>query len=282
MARVALVLGGGGMKGLAHVGAWKALEEGGVEVVGIAGTSIGALIGAAGAGGLGWRELAPRALALVRSDIIAMNRWVVMPMGIRQPALFVGDRFREYVRRTLPVHRFEELRIPLAVNAVDLETGREEWFGAGGRMDVSIPDAVSASAALPLFFPPVELGGRYYVDGGVSETLPLSAVSGAAVDAVVAVDVAAGGTKDPRDTLAKGLVAVHHRVYDIMAYTRKVAELEGWSGPPLVYVRPSLDGYSTFDFERVQYFLEEGYRATRRALRSWAAASVPEVPEIPA
>jgi len=277
MARVALVLGGGGMKGLAHVGAWKAREEGGVEVVGIVGTSIGALVGAALAGGLGWRELAPRALGLARSDIIAMNRWVVMPMGIRQPALFAGERFREYVRRTLPVHRFEDLRIPLTVNAVDLETGRVEWFGAGGRLDVTVPDAVSASAAMPVFFPPVELGGRYYVDGGVSETLPLSAVSEAAVDAVVAVDVAAGGEKDPRDTLSKGMVAVHHRVYDIMAYARKVAQLEAWNGPPLIYVRPALDGYSTFDFERVQYFLEEGYRATRRALRSWSTASVPEI-----
>jgi hypothetical protein len=87
--------------------------------------------------------------------------------------------------------------------------------------------------------------------------------------------------KDSKDTVAKVLVAIHHRVTDIMSYARKRALLDEWSGPPLLYVRPRLDGYSTFDFERTGYFLEEGYRAMREALGRleglpWPASRVRE------
>src|SRR6185436_4796008 len=72
--RVWAVLGGGGLKGLAHVGAWQAIEEAGLQISGIVGTSIGALIGALVAGGMGWKELVPLAFALKKHDIVRINR----------------------------------------------------------------------------------------------------------------------------------------------------------------------------------------------------------------
>lgn len=266
MSRVIVVLGGGGAKGMAHIGAWRAIQEAGLAIAEIVGTSIGGLVGACLAGGDGWEALAPRARALDKQDIVTVNRWALLFNGIRQSAVFRGDTFQSYIRASLPVATFEELRIPVAMNAVDLETGVTEWFGAGGREDVSLADAVYATCALPVFYPPADIGGRLFVDGGVLDTLPVARAAERGADLIVAVDVSAGAVKDSQDTISKGMIAVQHRVFDIMAYSRKRALLDGWSGPPLVYVRPALDGVSTFDFTRTSHFLEEGYRATREAL----------------
>jgi NTE family protein len=266
MKRVLLVLGGGGVKGMAHVGAWKAVQESGLQVTEIVGTSIGALVGACIAGGEGWETLAPRAVGLNKQDIVTLNRWALLFNGIRQPSVFRGDTFQDYIRSTLPVETFDQLRLPLSMNAVDLETGAAEWFGAGGVTDVPLADAVYASCALPVFYPPLEIRGRFFVDGGVSDALPIQRAADRGAELIIAVDVGAGAVKDSKDTISKGMIAVHHRVFDVMAYARKKAMLESWSGPELVYVRPELDGMSTFDFTRTSYFLEEGYRATRAAL----------------
>ncbi|MGH7476784.1 MAG: patatin-like phospholipase family protein [Longimicrobiales bacterium] len=266
MERVVLVLGGGGVKGLAHVGAWKAVREAGVPVTEVVGTSIGALVGACVAGGREAAELWQQGLALRRPDIVALNRWALLLNGIRQPSVFRAEPFEAYIERVLPVARFEELELPLSLNATDLETGDEVWFGAGGRTDATVAEAVYASAALPLFYPPALIGGRHYVDGGVTDALAIERAAQRGAERIIAIDVGAGGVKDALDTVGKGLVAVHHRVYDIMNYARKRARVDAWSGPPLTLVRPRLDGYSTFDFGNARLFMEEGYRATREAL----------------
>jgi NTE family protein len=181
--------------------------------------------------------------------------------------VFRPDAFRDYLEQTLPVERFEQLGMPLSINAVHLETGRVDWFGVDGRTDVTLAQAVYASCALPLFYPPAEIYGETYVDGGVRDALPIQRAADRGADLIIAIDASAGEVKDSKDTVSKGLVAIHHRVMDIMVYTRKRDRLLSWTGPDLLYVRPRLDGYSTFDFDRLDYFLEEGYRAAREALR---------------
>lgn len=266
--RIALVLGGGGVKGLAHAGAWQAIEESGVEVTEVIGTSIGALVGALIASGWSAEQLAVRARALKRQDIVTMNRWAFLLNGISEPSVFRAEAFREYLDGLLPVKRFQELSMPLCINAVHLETGRMDWFGDGGRLDATLADAIYASCALPLFYPPAEIEGELYVDGGVRDALPVLHAKERGADLILAVDVSSGAVKDSKDTVAKGMVAIHHRVFDIMAYNRKMQILDSWEGPELVYIRPRLDEYSTFDFTRTSYFLEEGYRAAQRALET--------------
>ncbi len=268
--RVILVLGGGGVKGVAHAGAWRALVESGVEVAEIVGTSIGALVGASIAGGSSPDELAAQARALEKSDIVDINRWALLPMGIRQVSVFRGEALRGYIERVLPVERWSDLAIPLTVNTVDLETGQTVWFGAGGRQDVPLAEAVYASAALPVFYPPAEVNGMRLVDGGVMDTAPITKAADRGADRIIAVHASAGREKDSRDTVDKGMVAIHHRVLDIMAYARREVVEDSWLGPPVVKVEPEVSRYSTFDFDAVDYFLEEGYRAMREALRrSW-------------
>jgi len=270
MERVVIVLGGGGVKGLAHIGAWQALEESDLEVSGIVGTSIGALVGACLAGGMGWRDLVPLAMGLRRRDIVSLNGRALLLNGIRQSSLFHGHRLLELIRRLLPVEDYSGLEIPFAMNAVDLGSGQVEWFGTGGRTDHPLAEAIYASCALPLFYPPAELGGRYYVDGGVLDTLPLYYAKVLGADRVIAIDVAAGADSiDGSEPISQGLIGVHSRVFEIMAHLRRHTQIEDWDGPPLLYIRPELDGISAFDFSRSQYLLEEGYRATRRALAGW-------------
>lgn len=262
---VALVLGGGGMKGLAHVGAWRAVLEHGIRVSSVFGTSIGSLIGTCIAGGLDYDRLLTLARSLQKTDIATLNRWALLFNGIRQPAVFRDDIFRTYIESILPAEHFRDLQLPMAMNAVDLETGEEVWFGHGGRMDVPLADAVYASCALPVFYPPALIDGRYYVDGGVLDALPIRRALASGADRVIAIDVAAGPISDSAAAVEKGMVAIHQRVLQIMGYARKHDQLP-IDGASILYIRPRLDGYGTFDFTSTEYFLAEGYRAVSEAL----------------
>ena len=265
--RVALVLGGGGLKGLAHVGAWRALVEAGVEITSVVGTSIGALIGANVAAGVDADRLTGLARALQKTDIVLLNRWAALFNGIRQQSVFRGDNFRAFIDTVLPAQQFEELTLPLSVNAVNLGTGEVAWFGAGGRSDVSLADAIYASCALPVFYPPALIDDHYYVDGGVLDSLPVAHALANGATRVIAIDVGAGPVADSADTVAKGMIAIHQRVMQIVGHARRrdqLAALETHEN--VMYVRPDLSGYNTFDFNSTEYFLTEGYRATREAL----------------
>jgi len=251
---------------MAHAGAWRALREAGVEPAAIVGTSIGAMVAACVAGGDSYEELRRKALEFRKQDIAVLNRWVVLLNGIRQPGVFRGETLREYVQRVVPALAIGELGVPVAINAVDLGTGEEVWFGAAGRADVALQDAVTASCSLPVFYPPCELGGRHYVDGGILNPLPLEHACLLGADRIIAVDVSGGGIRAGSDVVEQGLVGIHHRVTEIMGRPRRLRLLQEWEGPPLLYVRPQLEAYGTFDFGHTELFLEEGYRAAREAL----------------
>lgn len=265
-----LVLGGGGLKGLAHIGAWRALVEAGIDVQGIVGTSIGALIGALVAANKTWEELYGLAEALRREDIVRVNRRVVFINGIQQLSVFRGETLHDYFDSILPAEGWDALERLLQVNAVDLAMGRTEWFGPGARMDVSLVEAVYASAALPVFYPPAQLDGSAFVDGGVEHPLALERAVELGATGLIAVDPGSGETASVPDVLKKGMLAVHDRIFGMMTWRRRQDLLDHWSGPPLLYVRPRLDEYETFDFDNTKYFVEEGYRAMRDALRAGA------------
>lgn len=270
--RTVLVLGGGGMKGMAHIGVWKALEESGVRPDAIIGTSIGALIGACLAGGMGWRELAEVARKLKKEDIIEINRRAVWLGGVRQPAVFEGDQFQEYVRRTLPVAEFSQLSHPLRINTVSLMTGTEVWFGSDARTDVPLAEAVYASCALPIYFPPARIGDDVLVDGGVLDVLPVREAARWGAERIIAVDVGSELLPPEQGFFDRGMIAIHDRVLNLNLQRQRVDCLERFVGPPMVYIRPKIGHLHGFDFDRTQFFLEEGYLAAREALRAEEAA----------
>lgn len=271
--RTVLVLGGGGMKGIAHIGVWKALEEAGIRPDAIIGTSIGALIGAAIAGGYGWRELAEIARKLTKDDIVEINRRAIFFGGVREEAVFVGDHFRRYIESILPVQSFAEMEHPFRLNAVSLVSGEEVWFGTDRRQDVSVADAVYASCALPIYFPPFKVEGDYLVDGGVLDVFPVhKAADEWGAERIVGVDVGSEFLPPDEGFFDRGMIAIHDRVLNLNLREQRSRCLEGWAGPPLLYVRPRVGHLGGWDFDRTQFFLEEGYRAARQALAEQEAA----------
>lgn len=266
-----LVLGGGGVKGMAHVGAWRWLREAGADVEGVIGCSIGALVGACICSGMDAWDMVRIGKALERKSIIRINRRAAWVNGLKAESVFRGDTLREYIGQILADQDWSELPKPLQVNAVDLATGEAHWFGRGAREDVGLLDAVYASSALPVFYPPANIGGSWFVDGGVDQALPLDRARAVGATGVIAVDCGSGPSADPAKVVGQGMVAVHHRVMSIMIRRRRTDLQRSWSALPMALIRPDLDGYDTFDFDSVPHFLEAGYQAAKERLGGTAS-----------
>jgi NTE family protein len=270
--RTVLVLGGGGMKGTAHVGVWKALEEAGIVPDAIVACSIGSLIGAAIAGGMGWRELAEVARKLTREDIVQINRRAVWMGGVREEAVFNGEHYKGWIRRNLPLKHFGDAQIPIRVNAVSLVGCGEVWFGTGMIEDIDPVDAVYASCAIPIYYPPLRWKGDFLVDGGVLNVVPVDQALAWGAERVIAVDVGSEIQPPAPDYFDRGMIAIHDRVLTMNVSGQRARNLEAWKSLPVTHVRPRIGHLGAWDFTRTQYFLEEGYRATREALKTMQAA----------
>ncbi len=262
-----LVLGGGGLKGLGHIGVWRALTESDVQIDGVIGTSVGGLVGACLAAGMDLDELERHARALSKPDILRINRRVKWFGGVRQPSVFLGDPLLEYIQDLLPFSEWNDLELPFQVNAVALGTGQTHWFGRGARTDVTPAQAIYASCALPGLYPPAKLGDDYFVDGGTEHPLALQRAAELGATSIIAVDAGAGAERDPQSVVDQGLVGVHQRVYGIMMNHNRRELMDAWTDPPLLLVRPAVDEHDTFDFTQIGFYLDEGYRATLDALQ---------------
>lgn len=176
--RVALVLGAGGARGLAHVGVIQAIEARGYEVAGIAGASMGALVGGIYAAGR-LEEYSEWARGLERSDVLKL-----LDFAFGFPGLIRGERVIGALRELVGDHLIEQLPIPYTAVATDLASQREVWFTRG-----KLFDAIRASIAIPMIFTPHMLDGRELVDGGLLAPIPIAATRQMRVDRVIAVDV---------------------------------------------------------------------------------------------
>ncbi len=266
MSKTVLVLSGGGLRGLAHVGAWRAVCESGIRPDLVIGTSVGGVIGGALASGRPVAELEARARAVAEKDIAVVDRRAIWINGVRRPALLRGDVLLSFVRELIAVRRFADLEIPLLVNAVDVESGQLVWFGTGGRNDVDLATALCASCALPAFYPPVLIGDSFFIDGGVLDTLPLAQATDAGAEWIIAIDVTSDGFRPGRQVVAGGMLSVTERVFGLVANHRRRQTLESWAGPRLTHVRPRVEGIPGFEHGFNDYLVDEGYRATREAL----------------
>ncbi|HEX5693618.1 MAG TPA: patatin-like phospholipase family protein [Arenimonas sp.] len=176
--RVALVLGAGGARGIAHVGVIEAIEARGYQVAGIAGASMGSLVGGIYAAGR-LQEYSDWARGLQRSDVLRLLDFVY---GF--PGLIRGDRVIGALRELVGEHLIEDLPMPYVAVATDLASQREVWLTRG-----KLFDAIRASIAIPMIFTPAHVDGRELVDGGLLSPVPIAATRAMHVDRVIAVDV---------------------------------------------------------------------------------------------
>ncbi|MFL5574502.1 MAG: patatin-like phospholipase family protein [Gemmatimonadaceae bacterium] len=276
--RIGLVLGGGGLKGFAHIGVLRALEERGIRPAALAGTSIGALIAAAFTGGMSLDEMARRAESLRRRDLFRLNHVGMLLERMRSPSIYLEAPLRALCESVCPRGRFDDLTIPLLVNTVDVERGTQVVWGLPGLRDVPVADAVYASCALPGFFPPGRVDGRTCIDGGTVDNLPVSAAAlggaagaaggGRALDALIAVDVGSGELAHDTAIAEQGFASIYMRAATTMMHALQEAPLTHWSGPPMLLIRPRLAQVSWFSFGHTAEVIHEGYRAAREALET--------------
>ena len=175
--RIGLALGGGSARGWAHIGVIRALQDAGIEPDIVCGTSIGALVGAAYVGG----ELDPLE-AWVRS--LRLQTVVGFLDFSLNGGLIKGEKLIGFFRSHFVDRDIRELARPFGAVATDLQRGREVWLREG-----PVTDAVRASIALPGLFTPVQLGGRWLVDGGLVNPVPVSLCRAMGADLVIAVDL---------------------------------------------------------------------------------------------
>ncbi len=193
--RVGLALGGGGARGMAHVGVIRVLEREGIPIDCIAGTSAGSLAGAAYAGGIRGHDLVELALRLRWRDI-------VRPVWPRQGFVSFA-RLEDFVAELLGDPEFADLEIPYAAMAADLATGEQVVLKEG-----RVAPAVQASCSVPGIATPVAIDGRLLADGGVVNNLPISAVRALGADVVIAVGLGWPPGEYPKGPLQAGAAAI--------------------------------------------------------------------------
>ena len=272
MTKIVCVLSGGSAKGAAHVGAIKALYEWDLRPAHYVGTSIGAVMGACFASGLAYEEILRRISTLTRGDVAVLSPAALL--GVFAKSLFRGRPWRETIETLVPASTFAELETPLTVTAVDGESGDLVLFGAGGRSHVPLHDALYASCALPLYYPPALIDDRIYVDGGLRAVFPLDVAAQFDPDVLFGVNVGPLLYSAPPvdEHPPPGLLGAHRRAMRIMMGAQTEEVIGRWTrerSNGLVMVQPCIRGRAVFSLDRVVEYVEKGYRAAQRALADW-------------
>ncbi len=224
--KIGLALSGGGARGLAHIGVLKEFKKANIPIDFLAGTSMGGLIGAAYAAGIEPEQI--EEIARRYSSTRRLMR--LMDPTVPRHGLFQGDTLHSFFRNILSELQFSDLRIPLTLVAVDLDTGREVRLCEG-----NVADAVRSTVSLPGIFAPFERNGSRLVDGGLLNNLPSDVVREMGADQVIAIDVAHEEMNPFWHTLEKkpfvigtlgGLVAVLGDSLEIMMRQQRDLKLQ--------------------------------------------------------
>lgn len=253
--RVALVLAGGGARGVAHIGAIEELESQGYEITAVAGTSMGALVGGMYASG----HLDP-----FREWMCALDRYKVFSLvdfSFSSEGLVKGNRVIQAMKELVPDVKIEQMPTPFAAVAADLLTGREVVIERGG-----LYDAIRASISIPSVFRPVRRNGMVLIDGGTVNPLPLNRVRREEGDLLVAVDVSAPFGADAGSRSLASLNYYKLLTASSQIMQQHITQLMCRIYKPDVLVEMPADSFGMFEFYRSSELVEAGRQATRAAL----------------
>lgn len=255
--RIGLALGGGGARGLAHIQVLETLDEMGIRPHLIAGTSIGAVMGALYASGLSGKEIRDlvhewqtprpekRKSFLDRHDL---RRWAALfDPSFDRSGLFKGEKIIKFLSDYIKCETFEELTIPLRVTSADYGDASEVVFSTGDLLT-----AVRASIAIPGVFTPVEMNGRLLLDGGVVNPLPYDLLQDEC-NLVIAVDV--GGIRQMDESRRPAFFETVIAGFEIMEASMIRRHLR--FNPPHIYLRPEIRDIGLLDFHKADLILEQ-------------------------
>jgi NTE family protein len=244
--KVALVLGGGAARGIAHIGALRVFERENIKFDLVVGTSIGAFIGAHYALGNDLRAAEELALKFK----VAESLDFVIPPTL---GLIKGNKVYEIIKSALEDRTFSDLKVPLAVVAADIENGEEVVFTEG-----LLREAVRVSCSYPGIFVPQRIGGRLLVDGGIINTVPVSVARRMGVDIVVTVDVGFCVQAGEIKTLPGIILQMYQIMGDqLNQYQSQDAD---------IIIRPDLVAIDQLAFGKAGIAIESGERAAMEKL----------------
>jgi len=270
--RIALALGSGGLRGMAHIGVLRALAEAEIQPTVYAGSSAGALVAAASADDLSLSEMESIVARLHRKSLFRIDLLGLIRHGMGALSLYRGAPLHKLCVELFGTRTFQDLRTPLVVSTVDVESSAALWWGTASLPDVRVADAVYASCAMPGLLPPGLVGGRLCMDGGVLDPLALQAVAPLA-DLVIAVVLEGSAPGRATTTMAAAPTlwwrAQAMATRDLGRYT-----LAYWEGPPLIVIRPEVRDAHPIRGGDPARLIEAGYEAARRALARWDGLGV--------
>jgi NTE family protein len=253
--KVALVLGGGAARGFAHIGVIRVLEQEKIPVDLVVGTSVGSLIGALYASQRSSFELEWSAFQLKQEDLFDFRVFgAVLGMGLAR-----GELLEAFVKAKVKQERIEDLLIPFAAVATDLNWGGRIVIDKG-----SVAKAVHASCAIPGVFEPVMHEGKLLVDGAVVDAIPIEVARAKGADVVVAVDV----SEDLGNVNIKNMLDVMLQSTNIMAAVNVATRKAGAD----VIVKPKVGGVGMLDFGQKKVCMDAGIEAARAAVPRIRAA----------
>ena len=265
---VDVALGGGGARGLAHIVMLEALDEMGITPAAIAGTSIGAIIGAAYAAGLKAEELRAHVLSTFRNRAKVFARLFEARIGRfadlfarGNPMLVDGERLLDQFWPKEVPDSFEELAIPFTAVATDYYGCAEVALSSG-----ALVSAVAASMALPGLVKPVDIEGRLLIDGGAVNPLPCDIIAGKA-DILVAIDVA--GAPSAEEARAPDAFSTLLAAAQIMQ--RAIVSTKTAANPPDLLLRPEVQSFGVLDFFKARRIFEAAAPAKEKLKQELAA-----------
>src|SRR5262245_8826349 len=263
--KTVLVLGGGGLRGMSHVGVLRVLKRLGIRFDEILGTSIGAIIGAMVAKGTPLQKIEETVQTLSHSHFFRVSWLRFLRRGWRCASVYPGWRFKEFLRRHLGDADFEGLSIPFLCNAVSISTGGTVVFGLPGLRDVPLVDAVYASCTLPGVFEPLSIRGERFFDGGIVDSCPIRLARARGATRILAVDLA---VRPQRREVAyrDSLPFLLYRAFEILEANLVEEFLHKAVRDDVVLIQPQVDDHGRFEFDNLESVVRRGEEAAEAAL----------------
>ena len=259
--KIGLVLGGGGARGLAHIGVLKVLEKNNIPIHMISGTSIGAVVGA-------FYSSEPNAKKLEK-EALEMDWDNLFDYTISRSGIIKGKKIEEMLEKRLSDIKFKELKIPLYITAFDVDNSQEVIFSKG---DVS--KAVRSSISIPGIFIPVENGGKILVDGGVIDPLPIEILKKKKADIIIVVNV--DGTKEKPaiegvaiDSKSKKKLPNVFKILQKTTFSvsNKICNSQILEQGADLVISPNLSKISTLDFSKPKKIIRKGEREASKSIK---------------
>jgi NTE family protein len=268
--KVGLALSGGGMRGLGHIGVLKVLEENKIPIDFIAGTSMGAVIGAIYSAESNAKKLEKESLNVKWRDLFDFT--------LSKSGFIKGDSIEEFLEDKLSHITFDDLKVPLYITALDIENGQEVVFHKG-----DVAKAVRASISIPGIFVPVENNGRTLVDGGVIDPIPIEILKNVGAEIIIAVNVNKVEAKKviaQEEAIVKKSKKTIPSVIHTLLQTFEVMEIESCRaeierGRADLLISPDIPILGWTDFSKTKEIIDAGEKATRDSLEELKKITAP-------